>query len=212
MPTLFQLHVARYRNGCGAPECAHPGTRVCLARGQVPCDVLCVGEAPGESENALGRPFCGPAGHLLDHVVRQAGLPPEVRVAYTNLVGCIPRAEDGSKELEPSDEQVRACAGRLQDFVKIANPKLIVCVGRVAADYLDPGYRKAITFHRPIPQVRIVHPAAILRDNEANRWVRVRKVVLTLRSAVEDLLAGKLKAPAAPARKGPPPTDADIPF
>jgi uracil-DNA glycosylase family 4 len=214
----FGLHVLKYRDGCGAPECSHRGTRVCLVGGrgghaQLPCDVFFCGEAPGESENALGVPFVGPAGLLLDKIVAKS-IPESWRVATGNLVGCIPRAPDGSKELNPSAEQVLRCAGRLADLVRLARPRLLVCVGKEAKDWLDPGYKGRVQLPRPVPQVSILHPAFILRENQANQWLRVRKTVLTLQAAVADLEAGKLVAAAeAPRPRGwKPPTEDDIPF
>jgi DNA polymerase len=55
------------------------------ARGHVPCDILIIGEAPGASEDIIGRPFVGPAGILLDDILEKS-LDPDIRVAMTNLV------------------------------------------------------------------------------------------------------------------------------
>jgi uracil-DNA glycosylase len=63
---------------------------VVLCRGRLPCDVLFVGEAPGVSEDVLGRPFVGPAGKLLDTIVERA-LDGQYDCAMTNLVACIPK-------------------------------------------------------------------------------------------------------------------------
>lgn len=202
MPTLFQSHVQRWVN-CRLCELCEGRQRVVLGRGKVPCDILFVGEAPGESENVLGAPFVGPAGQLLDHVVRQAlanvtrveiddqgnDVLCEYRVAFTNLVACIPRDEDGEKTAEPEPEYIEKCRPRLDEFVKLADPKLVVCVGALAQNWLlgmkvTSGFAK---FHREIPAVSITHPAAILRANPSQKGLMVQKCVIVVSEAVEEL-------------------------
>lgn len=188
--SAYSLFVSRWRNGCGAQECSRAG-KVVLARGTVPCQVLFLGEAPGESENILGVPFVGPAGQLLDKIVARAGIREKVTTAFCNLCGCIPREEGDrtSKATEPSDEQIEQCKPRLIEFVKIADPLLIVCVGRLAWDWTEPGYRYSINFHREIPRVKIDHPAAILRNpTVAARGMMVQRAVVVLRNTVESIL------------------------
>jgi len=225
----FPEFCRRYAHGCGSNQCPgpdRPNTLVCLGRGQLPCDVLFVGEAPGESENAVGRPFVegAPAGRLLEWIAAQAlgpvalctvcgsvrqrgdggegnwrcanghtradGGGRDVRCAFTNLVCCIPRNDEaGGKADEPDDDQVKACAVRLQQFVRLADPRLIVTVGKPAEDWLDPTYRHAVSkgFHRPIPTAAIQHPAYLLRLNQAQRGLAIQRAVVTLRNAVERL-------------------------
>lgn len=65
----FRQHVENWKNGCGSSICT--GARKCIARGSVPCDVVFVGEAPGHSEQTLGQPFVGPAGQLLDSIIKK---------------------------------------------------------------------------------------------------------------------------------------------
>jgi uracil-DNA glycosylase family 4 len=201
--TPFQRHVKLYGDGCGGPACA--GARVCLSRGTVPCDVLFVGQAPGESEDALGQPFVGPAGLLLDEIIDRAF--EEFQVpgtegpgynsltwAFTNLVGCIPRDGEG-REAEPTDEQVTACAGRLADFVKVCDPKMIVAVGAIAREWLRPGYKHSLEFHKPlvacpgapprgtIKLIDVTHPGAIVRMPVAGQQFAERRCVVVLANA-----------------------------
>src|SRR3954471_2435855 len=97
--TTWLEHVARWRD-CTRCPLSQQRSNIVLARGQVPCDVLFVGEAPGASEDALAQPFCGPAGHLLDQIVERA-LPPIVSYAMTNLVCCFPREAKAQGDNEP---------------------------------------------------------------------------------------------------------------
>lgn len=191
--TQYQAHAARWRSGCGSEHCpAATGTgSVCLARGSVPCDVLLVGEAPGESENALGRPFVGPAGKLLDEIVRRAlaGFDPRPRVAFTNAVGCVPRDEVGGKLREPDGDQLDACKPRLEEFLALARPRLIVAVGAVARDHLAQGYKHSVRLPDPPPRVvHVTHPAYILsRMPVAQQGFEVQRCVVIIQNAVEEL-------------------------
>lgn len=70
-PRTFRQHLDCWSDGCGSEFCAG-ASKVVLYRGDLPCDVLLVGEAPGQSEDTSGIPFDGPAGQLLDRIVRKA--------------------------------------------------------------------------------------------------------------------------------------------
>ncbi len=198
----YLRHCERWKNGCGAGICSR-AQHVVLARGGVPCDILFIGEGPGESEDSLGYPFAGPAGHLLNEIILQ-GVPhqveigedgstehfvPDITYALTNLVGCMPTDEDGMKSGEPEDEDVKKCTPRLQEFVTIADPRLVVCVGALARSWLDPMYKHSIRLHREIPKVALTHPAAILRYNIAHRGLAVQRAIVTLSEAIEEHLA-----------------------
>lgn len=228
--TPFEQHCERWGRGCGSALCKLPGVRVLLCRGSVPCDVLFCGEAPGESENLVGRPFVGPAGKLLDQIVARslAGwqIPGTVgpgyngvTCAFTNIVACIPRdPETGGKASEPLPDEIRQCGQRLAEFIALARPRLVVAVGALAAEWLggkayqgkrgpylpaeaisgaaldDPGSLRAALERRPrpaargIPLVSIDHPAYLLRLNVAMRGLALQRAVVTLRTAVEDML------------------------
>ncbi len=187
----YQLHLQRWKNGCGSCDCPGPGkrVRVVFARGNVPCDVLFIGEAPGESENVVGQPFIGPAGKLQDRITAKGleGFPP-VKVCYYNLVGCIPRNEDGGKATEPNIEQVRSCSPKLVEFVKIVNPRLIVCLGSWPAKILTQWSKDKPTFHRVIKTIHLTHPAAILRANVVSQGLMEQRNVIALRRAIGDLV------------------------
>jgi DNA polymerase len=182
---------------------------VVLVRGTVPCDVLFVGEAPGETENVLGKPFCGPAGKLLDAILARA-VPDGVTFALTNLVACIPRAPGGgAKASQPEDASIKACGERLRELIRLAKPRLLVAVGALARDWLDVKVRDCVLKVREtgrpagtkrqmldvaepailIPTVDIVHPAAVLRANTAGQGLMVQRCVVTVANAVEEHVA-----------------------
>lgn len=211
--TPWQEHCQRWEKGCGSEEC--PGAKnIVLAKGIIPCDVCFVGEAPGESEDVLGYPFAGPAGKLLDHVVEIATAPwqmegttgwgyNQIRMAFTNLVGCIPREKPyltdfdgeeaskkgGGKATEPLPEQIQACQPRLLHLIEIANPRLIVNVGALARDWMSQDFRKGkdnLKLPEFIPQVDITHPAAVLRASVVHKGMLIQKMKVVLRTAIEE--------------------------
>jgi uracil-DNA glycosylase family 4 len=198
--TRFQLFYQRWGEGCGSTQCAR-ANRVVLVRGSIPCDILFIGEAPGQSEDVIGRPFVGPAGKLLDRIIEDAlsgitanesvpktlGKDRPSKLAFTNIVGCIPREENGDKATEPDYDQIMACRPRLEEFVRLADPKLVVAVGALARDYTDQTVKDSCRLHTGIRKCEIVHPAAILRANVAARGLMVQRATVTLRNAVEEL-------------------------
>lgn len=185
--TPFQHFVERWRS-CTACHLHTTRQQVVLCRGTIPAQVLFIGEGPGHSEDSLGEPFVGPAGKLLDDIIAQ-GIPESITYAITNLVCCLPVDEEtGGKAVEPDDESIKACSVRLIEFVELCRPRLIVCVGKLAKDWLEPGYRYSIRIPRDIPQVSIVHPAWILRANVAQRGLAIQRCVVTVQSAVEQYL------------------------
>lgn len=164
--------------------------RVVLAKGKIPCDVLFVGEAPGVSEDVVGLPFVGPTGKLLDSIIDAAlqdlnhelagvGKPP-LRLAFTNVVGCIPNLGDGGKAKDPPYDCVRACRPRLEEIVRIAAPRLLVAVGSLAEQETRELLPNA-------GFVSIVHPAFILRSNVAAQGLLIQKCEVNIRNAAEEV-------------------------
>ena len=177
--TPWQSFVTKWKDCQACPLCRQR-FRICLARGAVPCSVLLVGEAPGASEDTIGVPFCGPAGHLLDQIVERA-IPAGVPIAYCNLVCCYPAEAKAEGHNEPARDEILACRPRLIEFVNISRPRLIVCVGSLAADYVDHG--------DTVPCADITHPAAILRMPLAQKQMATQRCIVTLRNAVEDMMS-----------------------
>ncbi len=188
----WQKFHQKYRHGCGNGICK-VANRVCLARGSIPCDALFIAEAPGESEDALGKVLCGPAGHYLDGII-EASIPQEVTKAFGNLVGCLPSEGDIPKKAgQPTVEDIEGCSERLKEFIIVCNPKVLICVGTMSRDFLDRKSLKACKMYwndidhrlrRKIPCDAILHPSYILRQSEAIRYIMRRRAILTLRSAV----------------------------
>jgi len=188
--TKYSLHVEKWKD-CQACSCAQGRNRVVLARGDVPCKVLFIGEAPGESEDTLGSPFVGVAGHLLEQkIIRNVfcdKLSGMTR-AFTNILACIPRedTEDrkrGSKLAEPEHEQVDACQPRLAEFIKICNPKLIICLGKHAREWVGGDFKFSLKVN--VPCIPVIHPSAINRMPLAKKSLECQRAVVIIQDAID---------------------------
>lgn len=187
MASLYQLHVDKW-TGCTKCVLHLCRNRMVFGRGTVPCDILFIGEAPGASENSLGYPFAGPAGEFLDILISQSEID-KYRLGFTNLVSCIPLGDDRKKLAAPDDEDIKACAPRLQEFYRIAKPKMVITLGGLAEKWLD----RVLPEHTGLTAAAI-HPAAILRAMQAQRGYLRQKLLISLQDAkeqYEDAITGK---------------------
>lgn len=192
MATQWQLHKHKWE-ACRLCDLCETRKKVCLLRGSIPCDVLFIGEAPGLSEDVMGVPFVGPAGHLINHIVETAlpvdrendGELPQSKislaVAFTNLVGCIPKGPDNRKSGEPEAWAIEACRPRVVEVIKMCRPRLIVLVGKLAQEHVTEKMLAGL------PSVTIDHPAYILRADVTQRGLLVQRAVVALSDAVSEL-------------------------
>lgn len=190
--TPWQTHVSDWIacTRCPLHACRK---QVVLARGDLPCDVFFIGEAPGVSEDVIGQPFVGPAGQLLDKIIERSRVVAQTKgwsTGFSNLLACLPLDEQGGKASIPMDSDVLKCSPRLQEIVKLADPKLIVAVGNLPRDWLDTGNLAHIPLHRKIPRVSIKHPAYILRSTLAIRSVDIQRSIITIADAVDLYVGG----------------------
>ena len=132
--------------------------------GSVSSKILFVGEAPGEQEDARGEPFVGRAGQLLDRFLIHVGLPRET-VYIANILKCRPPSNR-----DPLPEEQDACMEYLWEQVRLLDPKILVCLGRIAAkkliseDYKITAEHGRFTEKNGILMTAVYHPAALLRD------------------------------------------------
>jgi DNA polymerase len=132
--------------------------------GSLLADVMLIGEAPGESEDQQGLPFVGKAGQLLTEMIRAMGLQRD-EVFICNILKCRP-----PNNRDPKAEEVHACGDYLQRQITQIQPRLIMAVGRIAAQQLlqsDASLAKLRgTVHRlgKIPVIALYHPAYLLRS------------------------------------------------
>lgn len=178
----WQCFKTKWQN-CSQCKLCEVRRNIVLAKGKIPCDVLFIGEAPGQSEDVCSIPFVGPAGHLLDQQIAEALRNvgnPELRLAFTNLVCCIPK-EGGTKTGEPDKECIKACQPRLIEFVCLCNPRLIIKVGDLAVKWMEDLFEQ-------IEQASITHPAAILRAEIVRKPLMEQKVIVTLECVFRELM------------------------
>jgi len=145
-------------------------TRFVFGTGNPQAELLFVGEAPGEQEDRQGLPFVGPAGQLLTRMLGEHGIRRE-DVFICNVLKCRP-----PNNRPPAEEEIAQCSPYLEEQIKRVGPKLIVALGRFAAQTL-------LRSDKPVGQLRgrwyplhgaelraTYHPSAILR-NPNNRAI-----------------------------------------
>ena len=128
-------------------------------------EVMFIGEGPGEQEDLQGEPFVGRAGKLLDDMLELIDLDRKTNVYIANIVKCRP-----PQNRDPLNTEQDACIGYLRSQVALIRPKIIVCLGRIAAMRLIREDFKITKEHGQwfekagVHMTAIYHPAAILRD------------------------------------------------
>lgn len=152
---------------CGdCTRCALCDTRhnVVFGVGREDADILFVGEGPGEQEDLKGEPFVGAAGKLLDDMLSIIDLD-RTNVYIANIVKCRP-----PHNRDPLETEQDACIGYLRNQVALIRPKIIVCLGRIAAmriireDYRITKEHGIWIEKNGVWMTAIYHPSALLRD------------------------------------------------
>ena len=147
---------------CGLCETRH---NVVFGVGNPEADVMFVGEGPGEQEDLTGIPFVGPAGKLLDDMLSIIDLDRNTNCYIANIVKCRP-----PRNRDPLETEQDACIGYLRNQVALVKPRIIVCLGRIAAKRLiDPDFRITRQHGTWVEKngvwmSAIYHPSALLRD------------------------------------------------
>ncbi len=139
-------------------------TNLVFGCGNREADLMFVGEAPGESEDLSGIPFVGRAGQLFDRYLEAVDIPRE-SVYIANILKCRP-----PKNRDPLPEEEDVCIEYLREQVRLIRPKLLVCLGRIAAMRLiKPDFK--ITKEHGIwvkkgafDITAVYHPSLLLRD------------------------------------------------
>jgi uracil-DNA glycosylase family 4 len=126
--------------------------------------LLIIGEAPGDTELVIGKPFVGPAGKYLESQLKtvQSNYKTQVTIAYANTIACAPTNASTLNLRVPNNTELTNCYDRLEDFiVKYAKPKTILLLGSTAKKILS---RLEKRFDCGI--YHAVHPSSILRQGE----------------------------------------------
>ena len=170
--------LAQLIDACRKCSLGHSRTHSVPGEGNPSAQLVCVGEAPGATEDETGRPFVGKAGKLLDDILKAIGLQRE-EVFICNVLKCRP---PGNRDPEPMERQ--ACSPFLHRQLDLIRPKVLIAWGKPAAITLlnAPGttslteLRGKVHRYRGIPLVVTYHPAALLRNPhwKAPTWDDVR--------------------------------------
>ncbi len=153
-------------NKCPLCEGRH---NVVFGVGNPESKIMFIGEGPGEQEDIKGEPFVGKSGQLLDKYLSLIDLSRDANIYIANIVKCRP-----PMNRDPKPEEQDICIEYLRQQVKLIKPKIIVCLGRIAAQKLiSPDFRVTSQHGQFIEKGGILfmgtfHPSALLR-NESNK-------------------------------------------
>lgn len=153
-------------------------TKVVFGHGPVPCDLMLIGEGPGEQEDLSGLPFVGRAGQLLTQILASIGIDREKDIYITNIVKCRP-----PQNRAPQSDETEACYPYLESQIKLIRPKLLLLAGA-------PSTKVVLKNDEPMSKIRgqwfklagtdisvmpIFHPSYLLRnpskDKGSPKWL-----------------------------------------
>ena len=149
---------------CRACALAETRTNLVFGVGAQNAEILLVGEGPGQREDEQGIPFVGPAGQLLDDMLEIIGLD-RTKVYIANIVKCRP-----PNNRDPLNVEQDACIHWLRRQTALLRPKIIICLGRIAAKVIIKEDFKITREHghwferNGVQMTAIYHPSALLRD------------------------------------------------
>lgn len=158
-------------SNCTQCELHRTRAQTVFGEGHPAADWLIIGEAPGADEDRVGEPFVGRAGQLLTSMLRAMGLARE-EVFIANILKCRP-----PNNRDPEDNEINSCSDYLRQQIELIQPKIILVVGRVAAQSLlnvDTSIgkmrgQKFLYQDTGIPAIATYHPAYLLRSPQQKR-------------------------------------------
>lgn len=174
---------------CGLWETRH---NVVFGVGNPASPVMLVGEGPGEQEDLKGEPFVGPAGKLLDDMLELIDLD-RSKIYITNMVKCRP-----PRNRDPQALEQEACRIYLAEQMRLIDPKIVICLGRIAAMSLIKEDFRITREHGKWFDVdgrlymAIYHPSALLRDvsKRPETFVDLREIRAEIRRVCPEVYHG----------------------
>lgn len=165
-------------NSCYKCPLGQTRTKLVFGVGNKNSDILFVGEGPGYNEDIEGVPFVGKAGQLLDKMLKSIDLD-RGQVYIANIVKCRP-----PQNRDPLPEEREACLDFLRMQFLLIKPKIIVCLGRIAAQaIIEPNFKitknRGIWYNKKgIYIIATYHPSALLRDESKKRpaWEDLKSI------------------------------------
>ena len=183
-PTLKTVRDAA--SDCRACDLYKRGTQTVFGEGPRRAEVMMVGEQPGDAVDLAGHPFVGPAGHLLDRALEQAGIDRSL-VYVTNVVKHFKWEPRGKRRIhaKPNSAEITACRPWLETEIALVKPRILVCLGATAAQaLLGRAFKVSQQRGRFVESdlaplvTATVHPSSILRarDDDTRRMEMKRFV------------------------------------
>ncbi|MBI5051000.1 MAG: uracil-DNA glycosylase [Nitrospirae bacterium] len=162
-------------------------TNIVFGEGNPEAELMFIGEGPGRDEDLQARPFVGDAGKLLTRLIEKMGFKRE-QVYIANIVKCRP-----PMNRDPEEDEMNACMPFVEEQIRMINPKIIMCLGRIAAQSLlntkVPISRLRGTFYdyKNIPVMPTFHPAYLLRNPKDKNltWDDAKKVLEILGRGIQ---------------------------
>jgi DNA polymerase len=136
-----------------------------MGRGNRQADIMLIAEAPGAQEDRQGIPFVGNSGKILDRLLQDCGMERK-EIYITNILKCHP-----PDNRDPKEEEKEACFPYLKYETFLLKPRIIVCLGRVAAqriispDFKITSQHGTWTYRKNFALTATYHPSALLRDS-----------------------------------------------
>lgn len=184
--------IRRQAESCERCDLYKNATQTVFGEGASGAKIVLVGEQPGDREDIAGRPFVGPAGHMLDECLHDAGI--DRSLCYvTNAVKHFKFEPRGKRRIhaKPNAGEVQRCAWWLGGELEVLRPRLIVALGATAlyalmgrAVRLTQERGRVLTAGGGMPLLVTIHPSYLLRlrdpkdrDDERSRFVRELRMI-----------------------------------
>ena len=169
---------------CQRCKLAKGRRHIVLGTGNPEANLMFVGEAPGADEDAQGEPFVGAAGQLLTKMIKAMGYE-RSEVYICNVIKCRP-----PQNRNPEPDEISACEQFLRKQIAIVQPRVIVALGKFAAQFLCgettpiTRLRGNLRTYNEIPVMPTYHPAFLLRDEsrKGEAWADLKQVMAMLKS------------------------------
>lgn len=177
---------------CNKCELCKTRHNVVFGVGNINADVMFIGEGPGENEDLQGEPFVGRGGQLLDKMLYAVDLDRKKNIYIANIVKCRP-----PHNRDPKPEEQEMCIDWLRNQVKLIKPKIIVCLGRIAAlkiirpDFKITNEHGVFIKKGNVEMMAMYHPAAVLRDPRKKE--DAFQDFLTLREKIKEICPNTYK-------------------
>jgi DNA polymerase len=194
VPGADLAQTASEASDCRACDLWRNATQTVFGEGPSEAELMLVGEQPGDREDRAGRPFVGPAGHVLDAALTAAGIDRD-SVYVTNAVKHFKWRARGRRRIhdKPNRSEVAACRPWLDAELAAVQPHVLILLGATAAQaFLGPSFRVTVERGKPLAEtgfapyvVATVHPSAIVRIQDAAQ-----------RAEAEEAFAGDLRKAA----------------